>query len=135
MKHNEPTRYLVDDHDSAVKVFTIETIAERWPHLVAGLLQLGCSFELGHENPSIDTILRWRVSYQSVDSYGKSARKICKTLAAARKFIADHAGEESLSPDSGGVSNDGIVRWTGIEAQSKNFSFWERAPRSLIQSA
>ena len=135
MKHKEPARYLVNDHESSVKVFTIETIAERWPHLVAGLLEKGCSFERGHENPSIEQVDRWRVSYVSVDSYGKSTRKICTTLAAARKFVVDHAGEEALYPDSGGVSYDGIVRWTGIEAQSANSSFWERAPRSLIQSA
>ena len=131
----EPTQYLVNDYESSVKVFAIETIAERWPHLVAGLLEKGCSFERGNENPYIERVARWRVSYESVDSYGKATRKIVTTLAAARKFVVDHAGAEALAPDSGGVSNDGIVRWTGIEAQSANSFFWERAPRSLIQSA
>lgn len=129
----ELKQYLVDDGESSVKVFTIGAIAERWPHLVADVLEDGYSIET--KGPSIERIARWRVSYVSVDSYGSQTRKICKTLAAARKFVVDHAGEEALSPYSGGVSNDGIVRWTGIEAQAENSSHWERAPRFLIQSA
>jgi hypothetical protein len=132
MKHTELKQYLVDDGESSVKVLTIGAIAERWPQLVDDVLEDGYSFE--PKGPTIERVARWRVGYVSVDSYGKTTRKICTTLASARKFVVDHAGEEALSPYSGGVSNDGIVRWTGIEAQTANSSHWERAPRFLIQS-
>jgi len=128
-----PTYYLTDDGESSPKVLTIAGIGERWPHLVADVLADGYSIET--HGPTIEKITRWRVGYESVDSYGKTTRKICKTLAGCRKFVVDHAGEEALTMESGGVSNDGIVRWTGMEAQVENSSYWTRAPRFLIQTA
>ena len=129
-----PALFIVEIYrpEDITKIMNLDEIAQCWPQAVAELTAEGSWVGKGLENPTITRIKEFRVTYESVDSYGSPTRVKVRTLEGARKVVVDHAGPEALHPDSHGVSNDGVVVWRGLEAKTEHSSYWHRVPKGIF---
>ena len=108
------------DRDNILEYLTLDQLREKYPHTLKDVLDCDSFAGVGEDPVEYVVVLdHFSVGFESVDSYGRVKRQRYATPEGVIKAIQDRVGSIDLP---GLVSEDGIVKCTGISARVKGSS-------------